>query len=208
MLWVCFWLRKVTLCHCGQLCSFHSWIMSVRDINLLILYLLCFCLCGSKKGVRACAVLCSLKSRSLAGLLFLHPVMWRKKSLVVFMLSQGEAWPTNKGHPVDEKKNKKQTKDKKKSQAQSIVNTVRISPQNNNNNTSSVCIPHTLLLRFLICLISVVVVSHFKQHSVIIWFSIALRVVVILFSQNLLFTESCFCKYMPWCKAARRKWNT
>lgn len=62
----------------------------------------------------------------------------------------------------------KQLRDEKP-QAHSIVNTVKTLPQNNNNN-ASVCIPHTLLVCFLICLISVVVVCppglnyHFKQY--------------------------------------------
>lgn len=60
----------------------------------------------------------------------------------------------------------KQQRDEKP-QAHSIVNTVKTLPQNNNNK-ASVCIPHTLLVCFLMCLISVVVVCppglnyHFK----------------------------------------------
>lgn len=52
----------------------------------------------------------------------------------------------------------------KKKQVHSIVNTVKLLPQNNNNK-ALVCIPHTLLVCFLIYLISVVVVcplGHFK----------------------------------------------
>lgn len=59
----------------------------------------------------------------------------------------------------------KQLRDEKP-QAWSIVNTVKTLPQN--NNKAVVCIPHTLLVCFLICLISVVAVCplgldcHFK----------------------------------------------
>ncbi len=60
----------------------------------------------------------------------------------------------------------KQLRDEK-TQAFSIVNTVKILPQNSTNK-ALVCIPHTLLVCFLIGLISVVVVClpglvyHFK----------------------------------------------
>lgn len=53
----------------------------------------------------------------------------------------------------------KQRRDEK---SHSIVNTVKILPQNNNNK-ALVCIPHTVLVCFLICLISGVVVCVLRK---------------------------------------------
>lgn len=52
----------------------------------------------------------------------------------------------------------KQLRDEKP-QAHSIINTIKILHQNNNNK-AVVCIPHTVLVCFLVCLISVVVVVY------------------------------------------------
>lgn len=71
----------------------------------------------------------------------------------------------------------KQLRDEKNRSPRSIVNTVKILPQNNNNNIALVCIPHTLMAHFLIHLISVVVVCvlglvfHFKFWESF-WYSI------------------------------------
>lgn len=67
----------------------------------------------------------------------------------------------------------KQLRDEK-TQAHSIVNTVKLLTQNNNNK-ALICIPHTLLVCFLIYLISVwvsfvILNLHFKQHWESFWY--------------------------------------
>lgn len=89
----------------------------------------CFCPCDS------CIFMCPrFKSQGL------RRSTCFSKGLMLFMLSQSGAWPTNKGHPVVGKT----AKGWKKTQSHSIINTVRILPQNNNNKALA-CIPHTML---------------------------------------------------------------